>query len=112
MFAEQFLFALLQRPAARIFIAELGKAALNADELATRIIVFVEPVGVDQSRRIVVGMRQNVVQKSVLDAHTYHVSSAEIWIISTPFILQRNEGMPSSVPVPSRPCLAIMSVPH
>src|SRR6185437_2984964 len=46
-----------------------GKGALHADEFgpggAGRIALLFQPVGEDQTRRIVIGMRQNVLQEGV-----------------------------------------------
>src|SRR5579875_3847211 len=91
MFAQQFLFLLFQRPAARIFVAELGESALNADELPARVVVFVEPVGVDR-KSVIVGMCQNIVEKGVFNAHARLLGCREPKVKSTRSILATRQS--------------------
>src|SRR5262245_31219162 len=69
MFGEQVGLALLEGAAARVPGRELLELTLNPDELAARVAVLLEPVGVNEPRPVVVGPLTDRAQKGVALGH-------------------------------------------
>src|SRR5262245_61907480 len=57
--AAQCVGALGQLGSARVVGAETGEGALHADEVAVRVAVIVEPVGIDETVRVIVWLAQD-----------------------------------------------------
>src|SRR5262249_33606637 len=63
--AEQLLLALLQGRPQRVVFVAFGEVELRADELGTvGLVVLLQPVGVHQARRVVVGVLDDVGQET------------------------------------------------
>jgi hypothetical protein len=68
--AQQFADAPGHVASLRVVLVHRSQPALKTDELGShRLAVVVEPVGVNEARRVIVGMRRDVGQEALLGAH-------------------------------------------
>src|SRR5262249_8893950 len=66
---QQYLFTTLRLATFRVVVVELDELTLQADEFAARVAALLQPVGVNQARRVIIRRFEDGLQKSVVLGH-------------------------------------------
>src|SRR4051794_38449236 len=105
MSMAEFLDAQCDLCPVRVVACHSGKSDLQPNELRpVRIPLFVEPVGIDQSRGVVVRIGEDRPQKGGISGDVEHLSHSTLWWASTRSLLTGwQSAEPSEISIPCPP---------